>query len=62
MRQLNYEALEYKIEVRVELNENDIEDIEFQLDRLGEDNVYSSAERIALIEKNAASYKNIADA
>ena len=62
MRQLNYEKLEYKIEIRVELNENDIEDIEFQLDRLGEDNVYSSAERIALIEKNAASYKAIADA
>lgn len=61
-RQLNYEQLEYKLEIRVELNENDIADIEYQLERLGDSNVYASAERIALIEKNAASYRNIADA
>ena len=61
MRQLNYEELEYKIEVRVEINENDIADIEHQLERIGDNNVYESAERIALIEKNAASYRNIAD-
>ena len=61
MRQLNYEQLEYKIEVRVEINENDIADIEHQLERLGDNNVYASAERIALIEKNAASYRNIAE-
>jgi hypothetical protein len=30
------------------------------LARLGEDNVYNSAERIALIEKNAQNYRNIA--
>ena len=62
MRQLNYEELEHKLEIRVELNENDIADIEHQLERLGDNNVYASAERIALIEKNAASYRNIADA
>ena len=61
MRQLNYEKLEYKIELKVELNENDIADIEHQLERLGDNNVYASAERIALIEKNAASYRNIAE-
>ena len=61
MRQLNYEQLEYKIEIRVEINENDIADIEHQLERLGDNNVYTSAERIALIEQNAASYRNIAD-
>ena len=61
MRQLNHEELEYKIELKVELNENDIADIEHQLERLGDNNVYASAERIALIEKNAASYRNIAD-
>ena len=61
MRQLNYEELEYKIGVRVEINENDIADIEHQLERLGDNNVYASAERIALIEQNAASYRNIAD-
>ena len=61
-RQLNYEELEYKLEIRVELNENDIADIEHQLERLGDNNVYASAERIALIEKNAVSYRNIADA
>jgi hypothetical protein len=53
--------LEHKIEIRVELNENDLKDIEHQLSRLGEDNVYNSAERIALIEKNAQSYANIAE-
>ena len=62
IRELNYEQLEYKLEIRVELNENDIADIEHQLERLGDNNVYASAERIALIEKNAASYRNIADA
>jgi hypothetical protein len=62
IRQVNYEQLEYKLEVRVELNENDIADIEHQLERLGDNNVYASAERIALIEKNAASYRNIANA
>ena len=61
MRQLNYEQLEYKIEIRVEINENDIADIEHQLERLGDNNVYASAERIALIEQNATSYRNIAD-
>ena len=61
MRQLNYEELEYKIGVRVEINENDIADIEHQLERLGDNNVYASAERIALIEQNATSYRNIAD-
>ena len=62
MKQLNYEKLEYKLEIRVELNENDIADIEHQLERLGDNNVYASAERIALIQKNATSYRNIADA
>ena len=62
LRELNYEALEYKIEIQVELNENDIADVEFRLNRLGEDNIYNSAERIAEIEKNATSYKKIADA
>lgn len=61
MRQLNYEQLEYKIEFRVEINENDIADIEHQLERLGDNNIYASAERIALIEQNAANYRNIAD-
>lgn len=60
-QQNNYEQLEYKIEVRVEINDNDIADIEHQLERIGDNNVYASAERIALIEKNAASYRNIAD-
>jgi hypothetical protein len=62
MRELNYEELEYKLEIRVELNENDIADIEHQLERLGDNNVYTSAERIAVIQKNAVSYRNIADA
>ena len=61
IKQQNYEELEYKIELKVELNENDITDIEHQLERLGDNNVYASAERIALIEKNAVSYRNIAD-
>lgn len=61
IRQLNYEQLEYKIEFRVEINKNDIADIEHELERLGDNNVYASAERIALIEKNAVSYRNIAD-
>ena len=60
-QQNNYEQLEYKIEVHVEINDNDIADIEHQLERIGDNNVYASAERIALIEKNAASYRNIAD-
>ena len=61
MRQLNYEELEYKIEIQVELNENDITDIEHQLERLGDNNIYASAERLAVIQKNAVSYRNIAD-
>lgn len=61
IRELNYEQLEYKIEIGVELNERDIETIEHKLSRLGEKDVYVSAERIALVEKNAASYKKMAD-
>lgn len=61
IKELNYEKLMYKIEFKVELNENDIANIEHQLERLGDNNVYASAERIALIERNAVSYRNIAD-
>jgi hypothetical protein len=43
------------------LNENDITDIEHQLERLGDNNIYASAERLAVIQKNAVSYRNIAD-
>ena len=60
--QLRFEKLELKIEIQVELNENDIADIEHKLERLGDSNVYSAAERIVLIQQNASSYKNIANA
>ena len=60
--QLRFEKLELKVEIQVELNENDIADIEHKLERLGENNVYSAAERIVLIKQNASSYKNIANA
>ena len=60
--QLRFEKLELKIEVQVELNENDIADIEHKLERLGDNNIYSAAERIVLIQQNASSYKNIANA
>lgn len=60
--QQRFEALELKVEIQVELNENDIADIEHKLERLGENNVYSAAERIVLIQQNASSYKNIANA
>lgn len=56
-----FEAIELKLEVEVELNENDIADIEHVLERIGDNNVYESAERIAIIQKNAVSYRNIAD-
>jgi hypothetical protein len=43
------------------LNENDIADIEHQLERLGENDVYASAERIVTIEKQIKSYKALAN-
>lgn len=60
LRSLNYEKLEYKIEIRVELNEDDLTNIEHQLSRLDEDSVYSVGERIALIGSQTVNYQDIA--
>lgn len=61
IRQLNYEKLEYKLEIRVELNESDLKDVEHQLSRLSENDYTRSAERIALISSEAQTYKLMAD-
>lgn len=61
IRQLNYERLEYKLQIRVELNENDLADIEHLLSRLSENDFSKSAERIALISKEAKNYRLMTD-
>lgn len=61
IRQLNYERLEYKLQIRVELNESDLADIEHLLSRLSENDFSKSAERIALISKEAKNYRLMAD-
>lgn len=60
VRELNYESLEYTIEIRVEVNERDIEDIEHRLERLGDTNIYSTAERLAMYENTSQSWGKIA--
>lgn len=60
IRQLNYEQLQYKIELSVEINESDLADVEHKLNRLSETDIYSSAERIATIGQNAELQKNLA--
>lgn len=60
IRQLNYEQLQYKIELSVEINESDLADVEHKLNRLSETDIYSSAERIATISQNAELQKNLA--
>lgn len=58
---LNFEKLQYKLEIRVELNESDLADIEFRLEQLGENNVYNAAERIAEIGKQAIIQRKLAE-
>ena len=62
MRQLNYEKLEYKIELKLELNENEIQDIEHKMERLGENNIYRSVERIGGIWNKANYYQEMGKA
>lgn len=59
MRQLNAEELQYKLEIRVELNERNIKNIEHRLERLGDDASKITAERIALIGREASLYSKI---
>lgn len=60
IRELNYERLQYKLEIRVELNEQDLNDIEHRLNRLDEDDITKTAERLALINKQATLYSKTA--
>jgi hypothetical protein len=58
---LNFEELEYSLEIKVEFNEDSISDLEHALERLGEDDIAHTAERLVYIQQMAVNYGNIAD-
>lgn len=60
--QSNFDELQYKIEIDVQINEQDLENLEHVLERFSDNDPFVTAERIAIISQKAIEYRQIADA